>query len=49
MKKVVLTVFKHNTKALEFYKKKLLFRPDVTDPKENHIDYTILSKKVEKV
>ncbi|XP_022653511.1 N-alpha-acetyltransferase 40-like isoform X2 [Varroa jacobsoni] len=48
MKKVILTVFKHNLQALNFYTKKLNFRRDTTDPKENHIDYTILSKKVEK-
>lgn len=49
MKKVILTVFKHNHQALNFYTKKLKFRQDATAPKENHIDYTILSKKVEKV
>ncbi|OQR78651.1 N-alpha-acetyltransferase 40-like [Tropilaelaps mercedesae] len=49
MKKILLTVFKHNSRALNFYTKKLKFRTDSTDPKENHKDYTILFKKVEKI
>ncbi|XP_003738295.1 N-alpha-acetyltransferase 40 [Galendromus occidentalis] len=49
MKKVILTVFKHNPQALNFYQQKLKFRLDATAPKENHIDYTILSKNVERV
>jgi len=49
MKKVVLTVLKHNTQALGFYQKKLQFRMDSTNPKENDVDYVILSKKAEKV
>jgi len=49
MRKVVLTVFKHNDTALSFYQKKLAFRMDSTNPKENEYDYVILCKKVEKV
>lgn len=49
MKKVILTVFKHNVQALSFYQQKLKFRLDATDPKENNVDYTILSKNVERM
>jgi len=48
MKKVILTVFKHNPQALNFYQQKLKFRLDATAPKENQIDYTILSKNVDR-
>ncbi|CAF0914335.1 unnamed protein product [Adineta steineri] len=43
MSKVVLTVHKVNTKAIDFYMKKCQFEPDITDPSDEDVDYIILS------
>ena len=47
--KVALTVFKNNTEALKFYKEKLKYSVDDTDPSDevedpSEIGYEILSK-----
>jgi len=46
--KVVLTVFKHNEKAAGFYREKLGFVLDDTDPSifDEETDYWILAKMV---
>ncbi|CAF4289779.1 unnamed protein product, partial [Adineta steineri] len=43
MSKVVLTVHKVNTKAIDFYMKKCQFETDITDPSDEDVDYIILS------
>jgi len=43
MSKIVLTVHKINTKAIDFYMKKCQFEIDITDPDDEHVDYLILS------
>jgi ribosomal protein S18 acetylase RimI-like enzyme len=43
MTKIVLTVQKMNTKAIDFYMKKFLFQIDFTNPKDENVDYLILS------
>jgi GNAT superfamily N-acetyltransferase len=43
MSKIVLTVHKNNTKAIEFYMKKCQFKIDMTNPEDEQIDYLILS------
>ena len=43
MLKIVLTVHKINTKAIDFYMKKCQFKIDITDPSDEHVDYIILS------
>lgn len=45
MDKVMLTSFRSNTLALQFYKK-LKFIPDKSSPAKNEADYVILSSKV---
>jgi len=46
MSKIVLTVQKSNTKAIDFYMKKCQFEIDSTDPNDEHVDYFILSLTV---
>lgn len=43
MMKIVLTVYKSNEKAIEFYMKKCLFDFDETNPDDENIDYILLS------
>ncbi|CAF3768929.1 unnamed protein product [Adineta steineri] len=43
MSKVVLTVHKVNTKAIDFYMKKCQFETDITDPSDEDVDFIILS------
>jgi ribosomal protein S18 acetylase RimI-like enzyme len=43
MSKIVLTVHKTNKKAIDFYMKKCLFEIDITDPRDEDVDYLILS------
>jgi GNAT superfamily N-acetyltransferase len=43
MSKIVLTVHKSNTKAIDFYMKKCQFKFDTTDPEDEQVDYLILS------
>lgn len=45
MDKIMLTVFRSNQPALQFYKK-LNFIPDKTSPASNEADYIILSSKI---
>lgn len=45
MDKVMLTVFRTNSKALQFYNK-LKFAPDKSTPAKNEADYIILSTKL---
>lgn len=45
MDKVMLTVFRSNAQALQFYKK-LNFKPDKSSPTKDEADYTILSIKL---
>jgi len=43
MMKIVLTVYKSNEKAIEFYMKKCLFDFDETNPDDENVDYILLS------
>jgi ribosomal protein S18 acetylase RimI-like enzyme len=43
MLKIVLTVHKINTKAIDFYMKKCRFEIDITNPDDKDVDYLILS------
>ncbi|CAF0746329.1 unnamed protein product [Rotaria sordida] len=43
MLKIILTVYKINKKAIDFYMKKCQFEIDITDPSDEHVDYIILS------
>ena len=43
MAKIVLTVYKTNPRAIEFYQKKCHFQLDETDPECSAVDYLILS------
>ena len=43
MSKIVLTVFKANAKAVDFYRRKCHFHIDTTDPGDEQADYVILS------
>ena len=48
--KLMLTVFKENVAAMQFYKQKLRYTVDETDPSVSHeaANYEILSKKLVK-
>ena len=43
MRKIMLTILKHNTEADKFFKQIMKFEMDETSPK-SHVDYEILSK-----
>ncbi|CAF0821415.1 unnamed protein product [Rotaria sordida] len=43
MLKIILTVYKINKKAIDFYMKKCQFEIDITDSSDEHVDYIILS------